>query len=136
MSLGEVSSSVEHLRNAVPGLAGATGFLLLPMLGAWLRLLVEILEWGRAGIARPRRLSGVGFLKAAGLSVIWVFFLFTTVRAAGELREIQIEAPVVGSSLRGMFVGIGLWTIYGLGISVLRSGARQRMVEKRMRGLS
>ena len=136
MPLVEASSSVEHLRNAVPGLAGVTGFLLLPMLGSWLRLLLEILEWGQSGIGRPRRLSGLGAIKAVLLSLVWGFFLLTTVRAAGELREIQIEAPVLGSAIRGVLVGMGLWTVYGVGISVLRAGARQRLLENRMRGLN
>ncbi|MCH9684281.1 MAG: hypothetical protein K0V04_22800 [Deltaproteobacteria bacterium] len=132
---GDAGMSIEQLRQAVPGLAGIAGFLLFTMLGAWIRLLLEAMEWGRTGINRPQRLSGLSVLRATGISALFLFFLFTTVRAAGELRSIQAEAPVVSAGLQGMVVGIGFWAIYALGLSALRADARRRRTERRMGGV-
>lgn len=132
---GEVALPIEQLRQAVPGLAGITGLLLFPMLGAWMRLLLEAMEWGRPGINRPQRISGMSVVRAMGLTTLFLFFSFTTVRAAGELRSIQAEAPVISSGLQGMGVGIAFWAIYALGLSALRADARRRRTERRMGGV-
>lgn len=132
---GEVALPIEQLRQAVPGLAGISGLLLFPMLGAWARLLLEAMEWGRPGINRPQRISGVSVVRSMGITTLFLFFLFTTVRAAGELRSIQAEAPVISSALQGLGVGIGFWAIYALGLSALRADARRRRTERRMGGV-
>ena len=132
---GDVAMPIEQLRQAVPGLAGITGLLMFPMFGAWMRLLLEAMEWGRPGINRPQRISGLSVLRSVGMTVLFLFFLFTTVRAAGELRSIQAEAPVISGALQGMVVGIGFWAIYALGISALRADARRRRTERRMGGV-
>lgn len=105
------------------------------MLGAWMRLMIEAMEWGRPGINRARRISGFSVLRAMGTTTLFLFFLFTTVRAAGDLRAISSEAPVVSTSLQGMAVGIGFWAVYALGISALRVDARRRRTERRMGGV-
>lgn len=132
---GEVALPMEQLRQAVPGLAGITGFLVFPMLGAWARLLLQVIEWGRPGINRTQRLSGVGLLRAMGITVLFLFFLFTAVRAAGELRSIQAEAPVVSGVLQGMGVGVVFWAVYALGLSALKADLRRRRTERRMGGV-
>jgi hypothetical protein len=132
---GEVALPMEQLRQAVPGLAGITGLLLFPMLGAWVRLALQAIEWGRPGINRTQRISGVGLLRALGTTVLFLFFLFTTVRAAGELRSIQAEAPVISGVLQGMGVGVMFWAVYALGVSALRSDLRRRRTERRMGGV-
>jgi hypothetical protein len=132
---GEVALPMEQLRQAVPGLAGITGFLLFPMLGAWARLLLQVIEWGRPGINRTQRISGVGVLRAMGITLLFVFFLFTAVRAAGELRSIQAEAPVVSGVLQGMGVGVVFWAVYALGLSALRADLQRRRTERRMGGV-
>jgi hypothetical protein len=132
---GEVALPMEQLRQAVPGLAGITGFLLFPMLGAWTRLLLQAIEWGRPGINRTQRLSGVGLLRAMGTTLLFLFFLFTAVRAAGELRSIQAEAPVVSGVLQGMGVGVVFWAVYALGFSALEADLRRRRTERRMGGV-
>ncbi|MCA9653259.1 MAG: hypothetical protein KC501_25315 [Myxococcales bacterium] len=132
---GEVALPIEKLRQAVPGLAGITGALLFPMLGGWMRVLLEAMEWGRPGINRSQRISGLSVLRAMLTTTAFLFFLFTTIRAAGELRSIQAEAPVVSSSLQGMVAGFGFWAIYALGLSALRADARRRRTERRMGGV-
>lgn len=132
---GEVALPMEQLRQAVPGLAGITGLLLFPMLGAWVRLALQAIEWGRPGINRTQRISGVGLLRALGGTVLFLFFLFTTVRAAGELRSIQAEAPVISGALQGMGVGVLFWAVYALGLSALRVDLRRRRTERRMGGV-
>ncbi len=132
---GEVALPMEQLRQAVPGLAGITGLLLFPMMGAWVRLALQAIEWGRPGINRTQRISGVGLLRALGATVMFLFFLFTTVRAAGELRSIQAEAPVISGALQGMGVGVAFWAVYALGLSALRSDLRRRRTERRMGGV-
>lgn len=132
---GEVAMPIEQLRQAVPGLAGVTGLLLFPMLGAWMRVLLEAMEWGRPGINQTQRISGLSVLRGMGTTTLFLFFSFTTVRAAGELRSIQAEAPVVSGVLQGVVVGIGFWAIYALGLSALRADARRRRTERRMGGV-
>jgi hypothetical protein len=128
--------STEQLRDAVPGLAGVAGFLLLPMLGAWLRLLVQSLERNRPGLTRPRVASGLSTVRAIVLTIAFAFFLLTTIRAGDELRDIQTEAPVLGSSIQGLVVGMAIWAIYAVAWSTIRRGAGQRRrKEPRLGGL-
>jgi hypothetical protein len=132
---GQSSMSLEQLRDAVPGLAGITGFLLFPTIGGWIRVLVELIEWDRPGLNRPRRVSGTRTLRAVGVTALLAFFMLTTLRAAGELRGVQTEAPVVSTGLQGMVVGIAFWAIYAVGLSTLRRDSRRRDNERRMGGL-
>jgi hypothetical protein len=142
---GQVAMPAEQLRQAVPGLAGLAGLVLFPTLGAWLRLLLEVIAWNepysglprsgrgrRSGTTQARRISGVTLVRASVFTLLLAFFLLTLLRAAGELREIHVEAPVVGPSLQGMAVGIVFWAFYALGISALRSEGRRRRTEHRV----
>jgi hypothetical protein len=131
---GDVSMPTEQLRLAVPGLAGIAGLLLFPMLGAWLRLLMEFLEWNRPGLTRPKRISGVALVRAIVLTLLLFFFVLTLFRAAGDLRDLQAEAPVVGPSISGLLVGGAFWAVYALCISALRRDVRRRINEHRVGG--
>jgi hypothetical protein len=131
---GDVAMPIEQLRQAVPGLAGIAGLLLFPTLGAWVRLLLEFLEWNRPGLTRPKRISGVALLRSVLLTLMLAFFTVTLFRAAGELRDVQAEAPVVGPSMQGIVVGVVIWAIYAIGFSALRREARRRSNERRIGG--
>ena len=117
---GDITMPIEELRQAVPGLAGIVGLLLFPTVGSWLRLLLEFLEWTRPGLTRPKPVSGYSIVRSIATSIGLTFFVATWFRAAGQLRDIQAEAPVVGPSIQGLVVGIVFWAIYALAISVLR----------------
>lgn len=131
----ESAMSIEQLREAVPGLAGLSGLLLFPTIGGWIRVLVELIEWDKPGLNRPRRVSGMHTLRAVGFTGLLAFFIFTTLRAAGELRGVQSEAPVVSTGLQGVAIGVAFWAIYAVGISTLRRDARRRDNERRIGGL-
>lgn len=132
---GDVVMPVEQLRLALPGLAGIVGLLVLPMIGAWLRLALQYIEWDRTGISRPRRFSGVTLLRAVGLSGLLTFFILTMIRAAGDLRDLQSEAPVVSPALQGVAIGIVFWALIAVCISTLRRDAHRRASEHRMGGV-
>lgn len=129
---GDITMPVEQLRLAVPGLAGIAGLLLFPTLGAWVRLLLEYLQWNSPGLGRPKRISGLSILRAVGSTVLMLFFVLTWFRAAGDLRHVQAEAPVVGPSIQGILVGVAFWALYAIGISALRADLRRRTNEHRM----
>lgn len=131
---GDVAMPTEHLRDAVMGLAGIAGFLLFPSLGAWMRLLLQYLERGRPGITRARPVSGLGFVRAVATTGLLLFFAFTMIRASSDLREIHSEAPVFGSALQGLAVGVGLWAIYAIGISTLARATKKRLRGERRMG--
>ncbi len=120
---GDVTMPIEQLRDAVPGLAGIVGLLLFPTVGSWLRLLLEFLEWTRPGLTRPKPVSGVSIVRAIATSIGLTFFVATWFRAAGQLRDIQAEAPVVGPSIQGLLIGILFWAVYAVAISALRRDA-------------
>jgi hypothetical protein len=88
----------------------------------------------RSGTGQRRRISGMTMLRAAVFTLMLAFFLLTLLRAAGELREIHVEAPVVGPSLQGLAVGVGFWAVYALGMSALRAEGRRRRAERRVGG--
>ncbi len=121
----------QELREAVPGLAGIAGALLFPALGAWFRVLLEYIEWNRPGIARPKRMSGLSLLRAVVLSMSLAFFVFALFRAASELRDLHAEAQVVGPSLQGALVGIGLWAVYAVAFGALLRDFKKRRSEHR-----
>lgn len=123
---------IEDLRQAVPGLAGLVGLLLFPTIGAWLRLALEFLEWTRPGLTRPKPVSGLSIMRAIATSTGLLFFVVTWFRAAGELRDVQAEAPVVGPSIQGLFVGLGFWAIYAVALSALRRDAVRRRNARRV----
>jgi len=117
---GDVTMPIEDLRLAVPGLAGIVGLLLFPFVSAWLRLLLEFLEWTRPGLTRPKPVSGISIMRAILTSVGLTFFVATWFRAAGQLRDVQAEAPVVGPSIQGVIIGIVFWALYAVAFSALR----------------
>ncbi len=127
--------TAERLSDAVAGLAGLVGFSLIPMLGAWLRLLLSFLESEGLGLGRRRRFAGLTLLRAIFLSVVVIFLAINWQRAAGELREVRLEAPIVGPTLAGLAIGGVFWVIYALGLRLIRSDWRRARTRRRLGGL-
>src|SRR5688572_6597513 len=99
--LADAPMSTERLRQAVIGLGGISGALLLPTLSSWLRLLVQLLEPDRSGLGQQQRLSGLAVARALVLTLLLAFIVMNWQQAASELRQIQAEAPIFGSTLTG-----------------------------------
>ena len=127
--------TAERLSDAVAGLAGLVGFSLIPMLSAWLRLLLSFLESEGLGLGRRRRFAGLTLLRAILLSLVVIFLAINWQRAAGELREVRLEAPIVGPTLAGLAIGGVFWAIYALGLRLLRSDWRRARTRRRLGGL-
>lgn len=123
----------DQLELAVAGLSGLVGILLLPAIGAWLRVLLQWIESDRSGLGRQPRLSGLQILRALVTSVALLFFIVALTRAAGELRELRIEAPVFAPIVTGLVVGIGFWAIYAAGISALKSDYKRAKQTRRIK---
>ncbi len=131
--VGETLTGPDQLELAVSGLSGIVGALLLPALGAWLRVLLQWIESDRSGLGRQPRVSGLAVLRACITTFALFFFAVALARAAGELREIRVEAPVFASTLTGIFVGIVMWAIYAAGISALKADYRRAKQTRRIR---
>jgi hypothetical protein len=119
--MGETLIGPDELELAVSGLSGLVGTLLLPAVGAWLRVLLQWIESDRSGLGKQPRLSGFQIIRAVATSFALFFFIIALGRAAAELREIRMEAPVFASIVTGVAVGIGFWALYAAGISTLEA---------------
>ena len=122
----EVGPSTDELALAVSGLAGIVGFLLLPMLGAWLSLLIQWLESSRSGLGPRRPVFGFALVRALFLSFLWSFFFVSLIRSAGELREVRAEAPVFGSAAAALVIGTMFWAMFALALRTLRKNRGRR----------
>lgn len=132
---GELAMPIQQLRLAVPGLAGLAGFMLFPTFGAWFRLALEHMEANRPGLGRPKRMRTLSMLRAAASTLAFAFFSLTLVRAASELRDVELEAPVVALSIQGTLVGIAFWSVYAIGLSTLRRDMLRIRGERRIGGV-
>jgi len=131
--VGETLTGPDQLELAVSGLAGLVGALLMPALGSWLRVLLQWIEYDRSGLGQQIRVSGVRVFWAFSASFAVLFFMAALARAAGELREVRIEAPVFASILTGVFVGVVMWAIYAAGISALQADYHRAKQTRRIR---
>lgn len=131
----EIPLSTERLRLAVSGLGGIAGALLVPMLSSWLKLLMQLLEGDGGGLGPRRRLSGWALLKALFLTVVLAFIAVNWQQAVSELRQMQSEAPILGSTLASVAVGLAFWAIYVLAISSLRADLERARLSRRIGGL-
>ncbi len=118
--MGETLIGPDELELAVSGLAGLVGALLLPTLGSWLRVLLQWIESDRSGLGKQPRLSGFQLVQAVGTSFALMFFFVALGRAAGELREVRVEAPVFAAIATGVVIGVVFWAIYAAGVSALK----------------
>jgi hypothetical protein len=131
--VGETLAGPDQLELAVSGLAGVVGTLLIPTFGAWLRVLLQWIESDRSGLGRQARVSGLRVLWAGITSFALLFFAAALARAAAELREVRVEAPVISSMVTGLFAGIMVWAIYAAGMSALRADYRRAKQTRRIR---
>lgn len=123
----------DELELAVAGLSGLVGMLLLPAIGGWLRVLLQWIESDRSGLGKQPRLSGLQLLRAMVNSIALFFFIVALGRAAGELREIRVEAPVFAAIITGLAVGIAFWAVYAAGISALKSDYQRAKQTRRIK---
>jgi hypothetical protein len=131
--MGETLIGPDELELAVSGLSGLVGMLLLPAIGAWVRVLLQWIESDRSGLGRQPRLSGVQILRAVVTSFALLFFFVALGRAAGELREVRVEAPVFASIITGLLVGVAFWALYAAGISALKSDYQHAKQTRRIK---
>jgi hypothetical protein len=106
---------------------------MLPALGAWLRVLLQWIESDRSGLGKQPRLSGLQIVRALVTTFALLFFLIALGRAAAELREIRVEAPVFASIFTGVAVGVAFWAIYAAGSSALRADYQRAKQASRIR---
>lgn len=123
----------DELELAVSGLAGLVGVLLMPALGSWLRVLLQWIESDRSGLGKQPRLSGSQIAIAVFTSFALMFFFVALGRAAGELREVRVEAPVFAAIATGVVVGVVVWAIYAVGISALKSDYQRAKQTRRIK---
>lgn len=131
--MGETLTGPDQLELAVSGLAGLVGALLMPALGSWLRVLLQWIESDRSGLGRQVRVSPGRVVWAVASSFAALFFMAALARAAGELREVRVEAPVFAAILTGVFAGIAMWAIYAAGVSALRADYHRAKQTRRIR---
>lgn len=129
--MSEAGPSTDELALAVYGLGGLVGFVLMPTLGAWLRVLLRWLESDRSGLAPRRSLLDLTLVRAVLSSVLCSFLVVSLVRASGDLREVRSEAPVFANGATGLLVGALFWTAYALALRTVRKDWQRR----RHRGL-
>lgn len=135
LEVADAPMSTERLRQAVAGLGGLAGALLLPMLSSWLRLLMQLLEPDHSGLGRQQRLSSLAVARALLTTLLLAFIVMNWQQATSELRQVQAEAPIVGSTLTGFAVGLVLWLIYALGFGTLRADWQRARTSRRIGGL-
>lgn len=124
--VGDLLATPDELELAVSGLAGLLGALLLPTVSAWLRVLFVWLESGYAALGRNPRLSGRWALLAAGLSLASLFTLFCLGRAASELRELRVEAPILATITVSIVVGFAMCAAYTVSYRMFRRDVSRR----------
>ncbi len=125
--------SAERLQEAVAGLSGLAGFLLIPMLAAWVRLLLRMLETDpRQALNARRGVPTTALARALLISLLLAFVLSNWQSAGVELRELRREAAVLGPTLGGIGVGLLMWGIYAVAFRLLRADYLRHRAARRM----
>ena len=78
--------STERLRQAVTGLGGIGGALLLPMLSSWLRLLMQLIEPDHSGLGRDVFARGAPEGLRVDTKALWQASLYDLVAAYGQVK--------------------------------------------------
>jgi hypothetical protein len=132
--VGEILTPPDQLELAVSGLAGIVGLLTFPALGAWLRLVFRYIEADRTGLLqRTPRFSGLLALRAVVTTLALGFFVIALGRAAADLRDVRVEAPVFVSTATGFAVGIAAWVVVAFALRSLRHDVERRRQRREMR---
>jgi succinate dehydrogenase hydrophobic anchor subunit len=106
--------------------------LLLPAVGAWVRVLLQWIESDRSGLGRQPQLSWLQILRAVINTFLVLFFMLALGRAAAELRAVRVEAPVFAEIVTGVLVGVAFWAIYAAGFSTLRADYQRTKQTRRI----
>jgi hypothetical protein len=130
--MGETLIGPDELELAVAGLSGLVGTLLLPAIGGWLRVLLQWIESDRSGLGRAPRLSGLRILQAVLTTFLLLFFMLALLRAAADLREVRVEAPVFAAIVTGLMTGVAFWAVYAAGLSQLRADYQRARQTRRI----
>jgi uncharacterized integral membrane protein len=96
---------------------------------------MQLLEPDHSGLGRQQRLSSLAVARALLLTLLLGFIVMNWQQATSELRQVQAEAPIVGSTLTGFAVGLVLWLIYALGFGTLRADWQRARTSRRIGGL-
>lgn len=118
--MNDAAFGPKELALAVSGLAGILGFVLPVMFAAWVKLLFKWVDADRSGLTGGGQFTGLPMLWATALSAVCVFFSFMLLQAAGQLRQVQVEAPVFAQTASGLVIGVCFWGVYALALAALR----------------
>lgn len=133
--MNDAAFGPKELALAVSGLAGILGFVLPVVLAAWVKLLFKWVDADRSGLTGGGQFTGLPLVWAVMVSAVCVFFGAMLLQAAGQLRQVQVEAPVFAQTVWGILTGIAFWGVYALALAALRKDW-ERSQQRRRSGAS
>jgi hypothetical protein len=96
---------------------------------------MQLLEPDHSGLGRQQRLSSLAVARALVLTLALGFIVMNWQQATSELRQVQAEAPIFGSTLTGFAVGLGCGWSTRSGSRALRGDWQRARTGRRIGGL-
>lgn len=127
--------SPDELELAVSGLSSWLGIFLMWMMSSWIRMLLDWVDADGSGLTQRNPLSGTALLRSLMLTGAFGFFLLALLKAAGQLRQLRVEAPVFALTVWGLLLGLVLWLVYAVGLSLLRADLTRAQQTRRSTAL-